>query len=356
MGLRMWAKTLILAGIVVCLVGMGPETSAAGVAQDHESLPFLGSGRGHWDTSVGVFFWRDEFHLRNLQVRGDIDLAPGLRWHGVVRSNRELDDLKKWAPNFDEHYIEAFGFQEGSAGVLSASLRVGTVRYLHFPYPDAIAVFDQVPGVSDLNNGAKTGYSGGVLTLDYSGKAGWGLHASGIRWGFGRDGGTQLMEGYAFYRRDFGKVHFETHLGELAVRPEPLGRREQGVNVFMGFPCKGYTVGFLYEKLRNQPMYTGIQLTFPRNRTTEALGRVAFDYDRSPEGFAMQVPIAAGNIGGLRTQVPANGVLVGEVKAERIRTYWPGTQLLRTPPICLGGNGKERSSGCGEGGTLVFTE
>jgi hypothetical protein len=290
-------------------------------------FPYLGQGKGTWDASVGIFFWSDTFHTRNLQLRGDMDLAPGMRWHTVVRSNREQDTLSGFHPHFDENYLEGYGFHENKTGTLSTSLRVGNMRYLHFPYPDAIAVFDQVPGIGDLTGNGKTGYSGELLTLDYAHKTGLGLHVSGINWGFGREGGSQILEDYLFYRQNVGKLHFETHVGGLAVRPEPLGRKENGYNVYLGTTGTRYTVGLLYEKLQNQPAYTGVMVTFPMNNTTKAMGKVAFDYDRTPEGFAMQIPLVSGRFGGIQKEVPEGGVLVGEIKAERLRTYWQNGQV-----------------------------
>jgi hypothetical protein len=54
---------------------------------------------------------------------------------------------------------------------------------------------------------------------------------------------------------------------------------------------------------------------------------VAFDYDRSPQGIAMQVPLVAGTFGGIKKSAPEGGLLVGEVKAERLRTYWQNGQV-----------------------------
>jgi len=71
-----------------------PTTGTAGW-----SFPYLGAGRGTWDASVGVFVWSDTFHARNLQLRGDMDLGAGLRWHTVVRSNREQDTLSGFDPS-----------------------------------------------------------------------------------------------------------------------------------------------------------------------------------------------------------------------------------------------------------------
>ena len=312
---------------------MLPYTSSqAQVAEPIEqapgwSFPYIGAGKGTWDASVGVFLWSDTFHTRNLQLRGDMDLAPGMRWHSVVRSNREQDTLSGFHPHFDENYLEGYGFHQSTVGTLSASLRVGNMRYLHFPYPDAIAVFDQVPGIGDLTDNRSTGYSGEILSLDYAHKTGLGIHTSGINWDFGREGGSHLLENYLFYRHDLGNIHFETHIGGLAVRPEPLGRKENGYNVYVGTKGLRYNAGVLYEKLNNQPAYTGVMVTFPMNNTTKAMGKVAFDYDRTPEGFAMQIPLVSGTLGGIQKQAPEGGILVGEIKAERLRTYWQNGQV-----------------------------
>ncbi|MCE5285981.1 MAG: hypothetical protein LLG02_09080, partial [Pelosinus sp.] len=293
---------------------------------DGWSFPYLGAGKGTWDASVGVFFWKDTFKTRNLQLRTDVDLAPGFRWHGIMRSNREFDTLSGFKPHFDENYVEGYGFYHNQNGTMSTSLRVGNVRYLHFPYPDAIAVFDQVPGISDLSGGAKTGYSGELLTLDYAHKSGLGAHFTGINWDFGRDGGAGAIENYLYYRSDFGRLHFESRYGKLALRPEPLGRSETGYNLYGGTKIGALNAGVLYEKLHNQSAYTGIMVSFPLNSVTKAMGEVAFDYDRTPQGFAMQVPVAKGAFGGIVKKAPAKGVLVGEILSERLRTYWQNGQ------------------------------
>ena len=313
------ALNLMVSGSIA--LADAPDTTTMGW-----SFPYLGSGNGTWDASVGIFFWDDTFKMRNLQLRTDMDLAPGLRWHSIVRSNHEFDTLSGFKPHFDENYVEGYGFYRRASGTLSTSLRVGNMRYLHFPYPDAIAMFDQVPGISDLEGGADTGYSGELLTLDYKHKNGWGAHASGINWGFGHGNGSAVLEDYLFYNKDIGAFHFETHVGGLAVRQEPLGSRANGYNVYAGAKIGACTAGVLYEKLADNPSYTGIMLTFPLNSVTKAMGQVAFDYDRSPEGFAMQIPIGVGRIGKIVREAPADSVLVGEIVAERIRTYWQNGQ------------------------------
>lgn len=299
----------------------------AALAQDGGwEFPSLGFGKGTWDASVGVFVWDKKLETRNLQFRSDLDLAPGLRWHTVIRSNKDMDTLKGWDPQFDENYLEGYGFHRSKDGVFSASLRIGNVRYLHFPYPDAIAVFDQVPGIADLKGAGQTGYSGKILGLEYAHKTGLGAHYTGIDWGFGRKGGAQTLENYLFYRTDWGLLHFEARSGRLAVRPEPLGSSDNGYNIYLGTNGEKYQVGFLYEKLKNSPGYTGIAVTFPMDNVTKTMGKVAFDYDRNPEGFALQVPLLSGTYGGIVRKAPEGAVLVGEIKAERLKTYWQNGQ------------------------------
>lgn len=327
-------KKAILLGIISLFLLLASGTLAAAPqtnTTDEWLFPSIGFGRGDWDASVGAFFWNDTFKVRNLQLRGDVDLAPGIRYHSLIRSNRERDTLTGFQPHFDEQYIEGYGFRKLKSGTLSVDLKIGTTRYLHFPYPDSIALFDQVPGIGDLREdgvqGPAAGYSGALMTVDYAHTSGFGLHSAAIDWGFGRSGSNSLLENYIFYRHDIGALHLETHVGGLAVRQEPLGRRAAGFNVFFGANAGKYSCGLLYEKLHGQPAYTGVLVTFPLNPVTKALGRVAFDYDRNPEGFAMQIPLAKGTIGGISHTVPAGAGLVGEVTAERVRTYWQNGQV-----------------------------
>ena len=293
------------------------------------SFPFLGAGKGHWDASVGIFLHEEGKNVtaRNFQLNTNIDIAPGLRWHGIARSNRELDTLRGWKPYFEENFLEAYGFHTDKQGVFSASLRVGHMRYLHFPYPDSIAIFDTVPTTSEFRENTPSGYDGELLTLDYAHKSGLGVHAAGINWSFGRSGDSGVLENYLFYRKNFGLVHFETHIGGLSDRNQPLGNRDHGYNVYLGSISKGTTIGFLYEKLNNHTAYTGVMMTFPMDKVTKALGKIAFDWDRRPAGFAAQIPLVQGTFGGIQKTVPKNGVLVGESKVERLRTYCSNGQV-----------------------------
>jgi hypothetical protein len=324
---------LRLAGILVCAFvicfasGLPAQVPEQETASPHGwFLPSIGTGNGDWSASIGLSAWSDKADLRNLQLRGDVDLARGLRAHAVVRSNRKLDTLSSVRPHVDEGYLEAYGFHDSRQGVLSGSLRVGATRYLRFPYPDAISIFDQVPGTLDLIGGPEAGYNGALLVLDYAHPSGLGAHFSGIKWGFGREGGSNTVESYAFYRIGH-PLYFEARAGMLPLRQDPLGASRRGYDAFLGIDIKGYSIGALYEKLDHQPTFTGIMVRFTSTRITRALGAVAFDYDRSPQDIAMQLPLASGGIGRIHHVAPANGTLVGEITAERFRTYWMNGQV-----------------------------
>lgn len=329
---KRFIRSFALAGLMLGFLGIALFGGRACFADPPEEegwfFPYIGSGNGLWEIDAGAFFWSDRFEVRNLQLLTDIDIAPGVRWHSLVRSNRERDTLAGFEPFFDEGYLEMYGFHRGKKGQFSASLKVGVFRYLHFPYPDAIAVFDQVPGISDLNGGEKTGYGGSCLVLDYAHDSGWGLHFTGLEWGFGYPDQDSVIEAYLSFKKEWGQGYrFEARVGKLQVRPEPLGRGERGWNVFFGKAFEAGSVGFLYEKLENQPAYTGLMVTFPVSPKTQLLGSVAFDYARSPEGLAVHLPVAWGTIGRVSRRVPDNSEAVGGLKAERLRTYWQNSQV-----------------------------
>lgn len=290
-------------------------------------FPYIGAGRGDWSASVGLFAWTDTFDVRNLQVRADVDLAPGLRAHAVVRSDREMSTLKGLAPRFDEAYLEASGYHSSRSGRLSASLRAGEVRYLRFPAPDDISLFDLPPGVNDLTGAGKTGYGGLLGVLDYRHRSGLGAHLTAVEWGLNRKGGLDTLESYMSYATSAGRFDLEGRAGRLQLRTEPSGRSAAGYNLYAGYRWKGYLAGLLYEKLEGQPAYTGVMLRLAPTRITRAMGSVAFDYVREPEGFAAQVPIVQGRIGRYETEPPEGAELVGEIQAERVRTYWQNGQV-----------------------------
>jgi len=323
----------VLAALLVVLIAgaacAGEPPGLAAVAGAHAGekpqglwLPSVGRGNGGWELSLGARLWKDRFDPRNLIAQGEVDLGPGLRAHVLARSNREVDSLDGWHPNLDEGYVEACGFHTQPHARLAASLRVGKVRYLRFPEPDAIALFDQVPGVEDLQGRFATGYSGAVLAVEYAHDSGLGAHFTGIAWGLDRGGGANAIEDYAFYRRDFGDLHFEARAGGIASRHAPLGGPARaGYDVFLGAGAAGYGVGALYEKREREQAYTGVMVIFPCDRVTRALGSVGFDYTRETEGFSVQAPLARGRFG-FAGEEPRGGELVGEVVAVRTRTYW----------------------------------
>lgn len=280
-------------------------------------LPGIGFGRGHWSMGLGTFFWTDKLYLRNLHLQADIDLLPGMRAHGILRSNREFNRLDAFEPYLDEAYLESFGALDWG-GRLSANLKLGRTRYLRFPYPDQLSIFDQVPGVGDLRGGRYTGYEGPLLTLDYA-------HASGLGWHLVTLGGARV-ENYARFGREAGPFLFEGRAGELQIRPEPLGRSTPGFNLFAGARHQGFQAGVMYERLVGQPIYTGVMVGFASNGLTQWAGNVGLDYARSPQGFAVHLTPLKGTIGFAR-DVPPDAVLVGEVHAERLRTYWQNSQL-----------------------------
>jgi len=321
--LTAWITILILAAVAAA--DAVPRFASAGEKPQGLWLPTAGRGTGNWELSIGSRFWNDYFHVRNFIAQGELDLGPGVRAHVLARHNRKVDSLGGFEPNLDEAYLEAYGFYNQPHGALSASARVGKVRYLRFPYPDAIAVFDQVPGVEDLQGGSGTGYSGAVLAAEYAHDSGLGAHFTGIAWGLGgarTNGNANAIEDYAFYRRDFGALRFEARGGGIASRQEPLGGpTHAGYDVYLGMTHKGYTAGALYEKRQGDPAYTGVMIAFPNDTITRALGKVGFDYTREPEGFSVQVPILHGGIGFAR-EAPPGQTEVGEVVAVRTRTFW----------------------------------
>lgn len=310
-------------------------------------FPTIGSFNGTWEMSVGTHFWDDHLDFRNLQLRADIDLAPGLRWHALARSNGLQDGLEEWEPRLDEHFLEWYGFHSSPEGVLSFSAKAGRVRYLRFPYPDAISTFDQVPGIEDLNGGDETGYSGLICTVDYAHRTGLGVHGVWIDWGYGVDRPAEWAERFVFFRNTSGPWHFEARYGDLPLRSIPMGKTGEGYSIFAGRSLGDMSAGFLYEDIQGQENFTGIVVTFAKNSMTSFMGSMNFDYTRSPQGFAMQIPLISGTIGNMRRldadrepfftgvlmspggsgYLEAEGlVLVGEIAAERIRTYWQNGQ------------------------------
>lgn len=363
------AGTLTLRAASPALGAAPPALGAAPLSAGTDTLsepgfpdgwwaPTIGPGKGHWDLKVGVHAWTDHIELRNLRLRGLIDLGPGLRALAVVRSNSDVAGITTVAPRIDELYLEKYGYYTRGAHRLSLSLRLGVLRYLRFPYPDIISTFDQVPGIADLQGTHPTGYGGLVATAEYEHASGLGAHFTAIKWGFGYPGRHDLIEGYGFYRTQLGPLDLELRAGILALRPEPLGKGAPGYNVYLGYRDPEWQAGVLYEKLQGQPVRTGVMVRFafphsgqsqpitgnpwrpdghfhgsylsvsiPAARFAEAAGRVALDYTRAPQGIAFEIPLAKGSFGMHGELPPPQGAqLVGEIHAERVTTYWQNGQ------------------------------
>lgn len=282
---------------------------------------YIGSLRGTFDASFGIKFWPDRFKLRNLIFGGTVDLASGIR----VRANfrRHEGEKKAFQVDPDEIYLEAENQYRAKDWNAGASLRIGHVRYLHFPYPDAISQFDQVPGISDLTGWQVTDYRDITLVSELANNSGFGVHLSGTAQPFDRSAQTHLVEAYGFFRHDFGEGwRVEGRLGNIAVRREPLGRSgEPGGDVYLGKQIGSFNVGLLYENKQREHEYGGVMIQFRPNAVTRVLGKVSFDYSRRPEGFTVQLPIIHLRINESHV-VRSGDILVGEVRAVRIRTLW----------------------------------
>ncbi|MBM7556936.1 hypothetical protein [Halanaerobacter jeridensis] len=328
--------------LLILLIGISAPVNAFDLDSELDNwwFPYVGQFHGHWDLGVGAHMFNDHFNLRNLQLRTDVDLAPGIRVNSIIRSNEKFDTIDGFNPNFDEIYIEGYGFRDGEYGKLSASLKIGKMRYLRFPEPDLISKFDHVPGTEDLRyDDFETGYNGEMLTIDYKSDLGLGYHVTGINWDFGDRTGSNWIENYLFYHDQWGAIDFESRVGRLPFRHSAgdqigsgkhLGYSGPGFNVYLGANWRGYKAGILYENIENekyneQDIRTGVMVQFAFSNVTELLGKLRFDYTRSPEGIVTHIPLGSGEFG-FAQQKPKNAELVGEIKAKRIITYWQNGQ------------------------------
>jgi hypothetical protein len=283
---------------------------------------FIGSWRGDFDLSIGLKLWTNQFAFRNLNLSGTVDVAPGVRLRGQIR--RREGETQFFVPEADEAYLEIFNHYRAPQFNADYSVKFGRTRYLHFPYPDAIAQFDLPTSIQDFAGGGVTDYRDIVLQSELAWHSGLGLHAGALAVLWGGRPRLNLLEAYGFYRRDFGRGwHFESRAGLLQVRQLPYGRDgELGGVAYLGKQIGEFNVGLLYEAKRNEQVYTGIMIQFRPGPVTRALGKVTFDYSRQPEGFTFQFPIWHGRLNQSRF-VRSGDILVGEVRAIRIRTVFP---------------------------------
>ena len=141
-----------------------------------------------------------------------------MRWFTVIRGNNEFDQLTPFSPQFDEQFIEHLATYQKKQHQLSYSLKGGKVRYLRFPAPDRISMFDQVPGTEDLREDKNTDYSGvlAIAEYEYSFKVldegvqlfipnGIGYHIAAIKWMWHSEHtGYGAPEQYVFFKKKLG--------------------------------------------------------------------------------------------------------------------------------------------------------
>ena len=294
-------------------------------------FPEVGKFSGQTEASLGFHFWNDHMYIRNLQLRTYSYIYQGIRINSVIRSNKKLNLIEmhrdsetiyeKIEPNFDELYLELFGFHYSIFGKISGSLKLGKIRYLRFPYYDNIAKLDQVPGLTDMREGDMSGYYGELLCLEYFSEFGLGCHSSLIHWDLYERTGFDFIENYLFFKKELGIVEFETRAGYLQTREEPVGISDLGFSAYLGGLWRGYRAGIYFENI-DDVIFTGFSISFASSRVTELLGKVKLDYTRADEGFSMQIPFFKKEFGGLKKDIPENSELVGTITAERVITFW----------------------------------
>jgi len=294
-------------------------------------FPKIGKFSVQTEASIGFHFWSDHLYIRNLQLRTYSYLYPGIRFNSVIRSNKKSNLIEmyrdsatiyeKIEPNFDELYLEFLGFNYNNFGTISASLKLGKIRYLRFPYFDNTAKLDQVPGLTDLRDGNMSGYYGELFCLEYLSKPGIGYHLSLIHWDIYERTGFDILENYLFFKSNYGMLEFETRIGTLQTREEPVGISDFGFNVYLGSLWKGYRAGIYLENI-GDAFFSGLSISFAPSRITNLLGKVKLDYTRADEGFSMQIPFITKEFGNLIKDIPENAELVGTISAERVITFW----------------------------------
>lgn len=280
--------------------------------------------RGDAELRIGAKFWQDEARVRNLQLRVSADIAPWLRAHTITRRREGDWQRMPLTPDVDEAYLQSSAYRRCGPWDLAVDAKLGRVRFLHFPYPDYLASFDQVPGIGDLFGGPPTDYRGLVFTFETAHATGMGARVGSVLWGF-EHSGNEVLEAYGFYRRDFDRGwRVEARAGGLANRPEPLGSNVKlGATLFAGKRLGPVFIGALYEKRDGERAYTGVLVQFDRGPATEFAGATTIDYQRSPEGVSLQLTLARFRFGFDRV-APPGAELVGEIAARRLRTLWQG--------------------------------
>ena len=268
-------------------------------------------------------FWENYSMLRNLQLSSIIYLSDEWRVNSVIRSNKIFNNIEDFNPQIDEGYLQ-WQKQELTAFTLETSVKFGQLRYLRYPKPDIISMFDQVPGIEDLTKDTQSSYRGIMINQESSYKN-WGIHTSLLQWVASEQKGLKLIEGYLFYRRYLTHIDIEARIGQLAERIAPLGQGSLGYSIYLGTKHRKLKAGVLYEYLESEGIRTGILVQFNPNPINTLLGRLRADYTRSPEGIGFQPTLLKGQIG-THQKAPSNAIKVGEMITEQTITYWQNGQ------------------------------
>lgn len=331
---KMPKRNPLLRCIIVLLLTLSNGINAQGVVlnylfpktpTENWFIPDLGKNSGSYEVSVGTHIWSDHFDFRNLRARLSMNLGPGFRGHMQWRSNREFSGIDRIEPFLDEGFLEWFSFYKNDYIHYSRSLKVGRLRYLRFPTPDIISMFDLPPGLEDLQSGSLSWFQGISMTTEYVLPVGLGYHSTMLYWLDTEQNGLEKPENYLFYRARLGWWEIEARLGRLQRRTKPRFRGSPGQSIYSGVRLGDYRVGLFYEDIDEEPIRTGILVEFAPSPVTEMAGNVGLDFTRNPMGFGIQVPISRGSFGFLDTP-PAGTTLVGVVEAERTITYFENGQ------------------------------
>jgi hypothetical protein len=62
------------------------------------------------------------------------------------------------------------------------------------------------------------------------------------------------IESYEFLRGGYGLLFSELRVGQLAIRPEPLGRGGKGISGYIGINAWNYEVGIMVESIETEPL------------------------------------------------------------------------------------------------------
>lgn len=314
-----------------------------GEAQSGFWVPDFGQNSGFMDVSVGFHLWHkslsfgddeavDRSVLRNLQFRHIHNFKKGLRSHSVLRASRNYQHLEPIELFVDEAFLENLAYHQADNHQWSYSVKLGRMRYLRFPYPDLISMYDQVPDIMDLD-GLRTppksysGYQGLMLSTEYANR-GRGIHVTGISWMDSKRSGSDIIEFYSFLRRH-GFFELELRWGVLANRFQKddfyLGTGSPGYSIHLGKTINRWHIGFLYEYLEDEGIRTGVLVEFTPNLINRKLGEWRVDYTREPQGIGLQPTLWETHYGFTKT-VDSEAELKGIVLAERTTTYWQNGQ------------------------------